>query len=445
MDNGGMDISDYLCIINRNKRNGMKKVTIMLACCLAGLSAAAQTLDECQRAAAGNYPLVKKYDLIRQTTDLTVAGIGKDWLPRVSAEARATLQSDVPTLPDALTRMMAQQGIATRGLAKDQYRIGVDIRQTVYDGGQIKNRKDIARLQGEIQQAGNDVDMYALRKRVNDLYFGILLVDEQLALNADLQALLLASEERLAAMLKGGTAARSDLDNVRAERLGAVEQATLLAARRQTLTRMLALLTGLDIATPVRPEPLAPATDNRRPELRLIERRLQLADLEARSLDVALRPRLGLFAQGFYGYPGYDMFHDMMSRRFSPGGMVGVSLSWNIGALYTRKTDRARLLCQRADDENSREVFLFNRRLEVAEHDEHIAAYRRLTADDERIVALRRAVREAAESKLAHGIIDVTALLKEINAENAARLQRSTHGLELLKAMYDRSYTTGGE
>ncbi|EFC74531.1 hypothetical protein HMPREF0649_02487 [Segatella buccae D17] len=272
-----------------------------------------------------------------------------------------------------------------------------------------------------------------------------MLVDEQLALNADLQALLLASEERLAAMLKGGTAARSDLDNVRAERLGAVEQATLLAARRQTLTRMLALLTGLDIATPVRPEAIAPAPDNRRPELRLIERRLQLADLEARSLDVALRPRLGLFAQGFYGYPGYDMFHDMMSRRFSPGGMVGVSLSWNIGALYTRKTDRARLLCRRADDENSREVFLFNRRLEVAEHDEHIAAYRRLTADDERIVALRKAVREAAESKLAHGIIDVTALLKEINAENAARLQRSTHGLELLKAMYDRSYTTGGE
>ena len=219
MDNGGMDISDYLCTINRNERNGMKKVTIMLACCLAGLSAPAQTLDECQRAAAGNYPLVKKYDLIRQTTDLTVAGIGKDWLPRVSAEARATLQSDVPTLPDALTRMMSQQGIATRGLANDQYRIGVDIRQTVYDGGQIKNRKDIARLQGEIQQAGNDVDMYALRKRVNDLYFGILLVDEQLALNADLQALLLASEERLAAMLKGGTAARSDLDNVRAERL----------------------------------------------------------------------------------------------------------------------------------------------------------------------------------------------------------------------------------
>ena len=62
--------------------------------------------------------------------------------------------------------------------------------------------------------------------------------------------------------------------------------------------------------------------------------------------------------------------------------------------------------------------------------------------DDEKIISLRSAVRKAAESKLAHGIIDVNDLIQEINQENAAKVQQSMHELEMLKEIYDNKFTT---
>ncbi|MBR0276497.1 MAG: TolC family protein, partial [Prevotella sp.] len=170
---------------------------------------------------------------------------------------------------------------------------------------------------------------------------------------------------------------------------------------------------------------------------------LRLADAQEKALDAALMPRLGIFAQGFYGYPGYNLFEDMMHRQWTLNGMVGARLQWNIGALYTRKNDKARLQLMRQTAENSREVFLFNNHLEQMQQDENISRYRRLMADDEEIIALRSKVRQAAESKLAHGIIDVNDLLREINSENAARVQQSMNEIEMLQEIYNQKYTKG--
>jgi len=156
-------------------------------------------------------------------------------------------------------------------------------------------------------------------------------------------------------------------------------------------------------------------------------------------------PRLNVFATGFYGYPGYNMFEDMMSHRWSLNGMIGARLSWNVGALYTRKNDKARIQLQRDMAENSRDVFLFNNTLEQMQQNENIERYRSQMKDDEEIIGLRAAVRKAAESKLEHGIIDVNDLVKEINAENNARVQQSMHEIEMLKEMYDLKFTTGAE
>ena len=122
--------------------------------------------------------------------------------------------------------------------------------------------------------------------------------------------------------------------------------------------------------------------------------------------------------------------------------MVGARLSWNLGAFYTHRNDKAKIRLQRDMAETSREVFLFNNRLELIQQNENIEQYRRLMNDDEEIIALRSSVRKAAESKLAHGIIDVNDLVKEINAENAARVQQSMHEIKLLKEVYDMKFTT---
>ena len=423
----------------------MKKLLIVM---LLPLMAQAQTLEECQRAAERNYPLIRQYDLVARTTDLTVQNIQKGWLPQVSAQAQATLQSDVVSWPDQIKAVYTTMGIDMKGLRKDQYRVGVDVSQMVYDGGAIRSQKEIARQRGATEEAETEVTMYQVRRRVNEMYFGLLLLDERIRLNADLQQLLDGNEKKLSTMFRQGTAAESDYQAVKAERLNVRQQGASLRSQRRSLVAVLSTFCGMEVKAVEKPE-LAIATGSQqtglRPELKAIDARLRLADAQERSLDAALMPRLNVFATGFYGNPGYNMFEDMMSHRWSLNGMIGARLSWNIGALYTRKNDKARIQLQRDMAETSRDVFLFNNTLEQMQQNENIERYRSQMKDDEEIIGLRAAVRKAAESKLEHGIIDVNDLVKEINAENNARVQQSMHEIEMLKEMYVLKFTTGAE
>ena len=374
-----------------------------------------------------------------------MANIQKGWLPQVSASAQASLQSDVSAFPDEFQKLYQQMGITMEGLERDQFRVGIDVQQTVYDAGNIKSQKEIARRQGELQSRQNEVTMYNVRKSVNEMYFSLLLVDEQIRLNADLQTVLEGNEKKLAAMLKGGTASESDWQNVKAERLNVVQKMTGLQSQRTALARMLSIFCGIEVnglVKPEMPENMNPSI-NLRPELKALDAQLRLTDAQERALDAAMMPRLGVFAQGYYGYPGYNMFEDMMSRKFSWNGMIGARLTWNIGALYTRKNDKAKLQVQRETTEVNRERFLFDNNLEQIEQNENISRYRQMMTDDEEIISLRSSIRKAAESKLAHGIIDVNDLVREINSENKARVEQCIHEIEMLKEIYDLKITIG--
>ena len=419
----------------------MKRFVCLLLPLFAFFGIRAQTLNECQQAAERNYPLIKRMDLIRQTTDLTMSNIQKGWLPQLSATAQSTYQSDVTAFPEQMQALYKQMGISMEGLRKDQYRVGIDVQQLVFDGGAIKNQKEMARLQGAVESAQNEVSLYSVRQRVNDMYFALLLLDEQILLNKDLQALLDGNEKKLASMYRKGTAAEVDYLNVKAERLNVMQQLTSLQLQRQAVARMLSVFCGIEVKNVTKPEVVGTSAENNRPELRLIDSQIRLTYAQEKALHSALMPRLGVFASGFYGYPGYNMFEDMMHRRWSLNGMVGARLTWNIGALYTHKGDKAKLQLMRQSAENSREVFLFNNHLEQIQQDENISRYRKLMADDEEIIAIRSSIRKAAESKLAHGIIDVNDLVREINAENAARVQQSMHEIEMLKEIYHQKYT----
>lgn len=420
----------------------MKKIMIILALIMLSSGSWAQTLEECQQAAEKNYPLIKQYGLIAKTTQLTVKNIQRGWLPQLTASAQATYQSAVTAWPESMQSMYQQMGLNMKGLSKDQYKIGVDLQQTIYDGGAISRQRNIAQKEGKVQEAQTETNLYQVRRRVNEMYFSLLLLNEQIQLNEDVKTLLLSSERKLSAMVKGGTAATSDLNNVRAERLSVEQQNENLKQQKQMLQRMLSVFCGLEVNNTQKPAPVQIASSvNNRPEMRLYNSQLELTEAKEKALETQLRPKLGLFAQGFYGYPGLNMFEDMMNRKWSLNGIVGIKLSWNVSAFYTQKNDKVRLSAQREMIENAREVFLFNNKLEEIQQNENINRYQTMMKSDDEIIVLRTNVRKAAESKLAHGIIDVISLLREINNENAAKTQQSIHEIDMLKEMYNLKYT----
>ncbi|MGN0205946.1 MAG: TolC family protein [Muribaculaceae bacterium] len=418
----------------------MKKLRTLMAMVvmMSFLSASSQlTLEQCRQMARDNYPLLKKYDLINATTSYNLSNLNKGYLPQLSLNAQATYQSDVSELPDALKTLMTSTGYSMDGLKRDQYRIGIDLSQVIYDGGAIGAQKEVARAEADVNIGRVDVDIYAIRERVDNLFFGVLLLDEQIGLNDNLQLLLADNKRKLEAMLASGTATQSDVDAVGAEYLNAVQQRIGLDATRKSYLSMLEIFIGAKIETPLeKPQELVPDSDeSNRPELRLFDARAALARAGMSRIDAGIRPSLRLFAQGNYGYPGYDMFHDMMKHEWSLYGVVGVKLSWNIGNLYTHKNERRKLSLTLGEIESEREVFLFNNSLSTVQNRGDIDRYSRMLSQDDEIIALLTSVRTASEAKLSNGVIDVNDLLRDINRENNARINRSIHEVEMLRSI----------
>lgn len=423
----------------------MKRIALLCGCLLAGLSAGAQvTLDECRRLAREHYPEIRQYDLVRRTEEYTLSNARRAWLPQLSLAAQATWQTEVPSFPNALAGMLAQQGIDMPGMNKDQYKAALELNQTLWDGGKSEADKRIARAEAAEQARSADVDLYALQGRVDNLFFGILLLDERIAQTRLTLDLLRSNLEKVRALQRNGVAMQSDADAVEAELLTVNQQLTQVAASRDSYRRMLEIFTGrpLDGERLERPDASEPRSmESSRPELALFDATADKLTVQERLVKAATRPRFGLFAQGYYGYPGMDYFQSMMSPDWSWNAMAGVKMSWNFGAYYTRKNSLAKLRTAKEQVEVQREIFLFNTRLQTAEESGDIARLRKALADDDRIVALRRSVREAAESKLRNGVIDTDDLLRKITDEAAAATARSAREIELLKTIYELKHT----
>ena len=423
----------------------MKRIALLCGCLLAGLSAGAQvTLDECRRLAREHYPEIRQYDLVRRTEEYTLSNARRAWLPQLSFAAQATWQTEVPSFPNALAGMLAQQGIDMPGMNKDQYKAALELNQTLWDGGKSEADKRIARAEAAEQARSADVDLYALQGRVDNLFFSILLLDERIAQTRLTLDLLRSNLGKVRALQRNGVAMQSDADAVEAELLTVNQQLTQVTASRDSYRRMLEIFTGrpLDGERLERPDTSEPRSmESSRPELALFDATADKLTAQERLVKAATCPRFGLFAQGYYGYPGMDYFQSMMSPDWSWNAMAGVKMSWNFGAYYTRKNSLAKLRTAKEQVEVQREIFLFNTRLQTAEESGDIARLRKALADDDRIVALRRSVREAAESKLRNGVIDTDDLLRKITDEAAAATARSAREIELLKTIYELKHT----
>lgn len=406
-------------------------------------AAADVTVEQCVTLAQENYPLIQKYDLLRQSRQIDLSDINKSWLPQIGIYAQGTVQNVVPSFPDALSNVLDQMGTDMKGLGKLQYRVGVDLNQTIWDGGTSKASRTIAESENVQQEAALDVELYAVRERVENLFFGIMLVEEQIK-QAELTHTLLESNlAMLRSMKTNGTATQSDVDMVEAQFLTVQQQITQARSISDSNRRLLGIFTGTDMSDEKLTKPSSSMPSeliSARPELALFDARIKNNDARLGSIKSSVMPRIGLFAQAYYGYPGYDYFKSMMNRDMSFNVLAGVKVSWNIGSFYTKKNSERKLRLANDGIAADREVFLFNTNLQTSSQTAHISELEGIMKEDSRIVELRANVRRSAESQLRNGVIDATALLTKITDENQARLTSSYHEIQLIQSIYQLKY-----
>ena len=395
------------------------------------------TLEECQRKTQDNYPLVHQYGLVEKTKEYNLENAAKGYLPQFALSAKASYQSDVTEIPVKLL------GVDLKGLPKDQYQVMLELQQKIWDGGGIRMQKKQTIAEAEVEKEKLNVDMYALNDRVNDLYFGILLLDEQIKQNTLLQDELERNYRQITAYVENGIANQADLDAVKVEQLNTKQKRIDLVSSRAAYLKMLSLLVGEALSPetvlekPVPQSTVSAVSEIRRPELALFDAQGAGLQVQEKALNVRHLPQFGLFVQGAYGNPGLDM----LKNEFSPYYIAGVRLSWNFGSLYTLKNDRRVIEKKRQQLDNNRDIFLFNTRLEMTQQDQAIHSLEKQMRDDDEIIRLRTNIRKAAEAKVANGTLTVTEMLRELTNESLARQSKAMHEIQRLMGIYQLKYT----
>ena len=407
---------------------------ILLLFLLFSLSISAQsyTIESCQEKAKANYPLVKQYDLIEQTAQYNISNANKGYLPQLSLSARGTYQSDVTSLPIKIP------GMSIPALTKDQYQASIEATQVLWDGGVISAQKKITNASTEIEKKKLEVDLFALNERVNQLFFGILLLKEQIAQTAILQSELNTNLGKVKSLVQNGVANQADIDAIQVEIINVSQRETELKSTSKAYLIMLSAMTAVEItdATQLtKPKTdLAIATDttNNRPELSLFEAQNKLYESQKSLLNAGNLPKLLLFAQGGYGKPALNM----LSNEFSTFYIGGVRLAWNFSGLYTQKNNIEKLEVSKKTVDIQKETFLFNTNLRTKQQQTEIEKIKSLISNDDEIIRLRENIKKAATAKVENGTLTVTDLIREINAENQAKQVKALHETQLTMTVY---------
>ena len=401
-----------------------------------GVSAQTLTLDQCYTLARARYPVVKQLALIEKTRDYTVSNAAKGTLPQLGVGGQATYQSAVTGLPIEIPNMK----IPT--VSKDQYRIFGEVSQSLTDGPIVSRQKELARVNAAAQTQQVEVELYKLRERVNQLFFGLVLLDAQIQQTELLKNDIRVGLNKTQAAITNGTALKSNADILNAELLKADQRSIELHASRQAFGDMLSLLIGQSVEesavleTPPVPD-LSPTIS--RPELSLFEVQQRSFEVQNRLLAARTNPRLSVFAQGGYGRPALNM----LSNTFDFYALGGVRLNWNLGAFYTLKNDRELLTINRTLVDIQRETFLLNTQISMKQQSRELSKYQALIDTDARIIALREQMKNTANAQLEFGTLTVNDYLTYLNAEDQARQNLLLHRIQLLMAQYGYAVTAG--
>ena len=388
------------------------------------------TLEQCYQWSRENYPLIKKQELIKKAEQYTTENALKGWLPQVNITAQATYQNDVTQFPVKLPNVNVEP------LSKDQYKVFADVSQTIYDGGNIRNQKNLAKIQSEVQTIQTEVELDKLKERINQLYFGILQTNKQWT---QLQFTKLDIKEgikKAEAQLKNGVIFRSNLDVLKAELVKIEQKEIELQAIKQNFVQMLSyfIKKNIDENTQLEtPEKILLTKNNNRSELKLFDAQKQLLETQRKIINTKNTPKLGAFFQGGYGKPGFNM----LKNEFDLFYIGGVRLNIPISGFYTQKNDLALLENQSQEIEIQRENFLFNQNFIEIQQRNDLEKIQNLIDKDNELIELRKNIKTASLAQLENGVINTNDYLREVTAEEQAILTKITHEIQYLLTQYN--------
>ena len=392
------------------------------------------TLDSCYVLAKKNYPLIKQYELIAKSNEYTLENIAKGYLPQLNINGQATYQSDVTQLPTSIP------GVKT--LSKDEYKIYAEANQVIYDGGVIKEQKNLQEANALVDLQQLEVELYKLKDRINQLYFGILLIDEQLKQNFLTKKDIQLGLNKIIAQIANGTALQSNADVLKAELLKADQQTIELNSNRKEFTDMLGLFINRHLNEKtifIKPENIASSGEIKRPELLMYDEQNKIFDARNNLLTAKNNPKISFFVQGGYGRPAFNI----LSNNFDPFYIGGLRLTFPLSGFYTIRNERELINISRQKTDVQKNTFLFNTQLIMKQQSADITKFQAFLKTDDEIISLRTNVKKAALAQLENGVINSSDYLREVNAEDGARQNKILHEIQLLIAQYNERNTIG--
>jgi outer membrane protein TolC len=424
----------------------MKKLILLLLFYSLSISGYMQNLniEQCYALARQNYPLIKQYDLIEKSKTYNLAYAAKSYLPQLSLQARASWQTDITEFPDEFNNIMDRMGVdGIEFPSKDQYRIVLELYQSIWDGGLTASKQKSIKAQSEIEKQNMEVSLYAVYQQINQLYFGILLLEEQLKQNELFMKELNRNYQRIEKFIDNGLANSSDLNKIKVEILMHEQTKSEMTYNRKAYVLMLSLLIGQNINEETRLEKPKSSIDIKeeinRPELKRYDAQLKLNDIQQKATLAKGMPRIGLFAQGAYANPGLNMF----KSGFSPYFMGGISLSWNFSGLYTYGDENKNLNINANSIAIQKETFLFNLNQQVSKTNSDIEKAKELMQKDDEIIALREQIKTTSEVKVENGTLSVNDYLQDIVLADMARQNKVLHEMQWLLALYQLNIEKG--
>ena len=408
--------------------------------CFYAQTVEAITIEECYQFARENYPAIKKLNLVAKTSEFDLQNANKRFLPQVSFSGQASYQSEVVGFGDAFGSLPMAANIPT--LSKDQYKIVGEINQLIYDGGNVKNQKEIIKSYAALQEQNIETNLYLIKQRINNLYFSVLLMDAQLQQNETKRKNIQTQIQKAEASLKYGTAFRSSVDELKAELVNVNMATTEYQYNRTAYLKMLGLFVGKELSENTdlqTPELDSIFNEIKRPELKTFELQKSLYDIQRKQLKSEYLPTVSAFFQGAYGRPTLNI----INNNFGPWYITGLRFNWNLSSLYSLSNKKNNLLLSQELIDADKETFLLNTKIDLSQQDEQVQKYTELLVQDNDAIVFRTSVTKSAEAQLSNGVITTHEYIQKLNAEDLAKQTKILHEIQLLQAKYNQKFISG--